>query len=160
MRTISIESNGRIEKTAIYVNGEQVSGIRELLVSIDEEGTFNTIISFEDQTGIIHTKNLFTDDLSLLRRKDASFTIEDSLQLKVFTIESDGDLENTSLYMNDEFIEGVFSILIHLKANSHKQKQTFLSSLFNNKQLASEIYFQTEIVYRNSDDSHSIESIF
>ena len=160
MRTISIESNGRIEKTAIYVNGEQVSGISELLISIDEDGTFNTIISFEDQSGNIHTKNLFSDDLSLLKRKDPSFSIEDSIQLQVFTIESDGNLENTSLYMNEEFIEGVISIMIHLKANFHKQKQTLLSSLFSKKQLASEIYFQTEIVYRNSDDTHSIESIF
>jgi hypothetical protein len=45
MRTISIESNGRIEKTAVYLNGEQITGIKELLLSIDEEGIFNAIIS-------------------------------------------------------------------------------------------------------------------
>ena len=52
MRTISIESNGRLEKTAVYVNGEQVTGIRELLLSIDEEGTFNAIVSFVSTTCI------------------------------------------------------------------------------------------------------------
>ncbi|MFM7341058.1 MAG: hypothetical protein ACKO2H_13200, partial [Bacteroidota bacterium] len=97
MRTVTIESNGRIEKTAIYINGEQIAGIKELLIAIDEESNFNAIISFEDNIGNVHTKQLFTDDLSSLKRKDPTFSMEDSEYLQSFTIESNGDLQETSL---------------------------------------------------------------
>ena len=44
MVSISIESNGRLERTAIYYNGEQISKVKELLINIDEDGTFDSII--------------------------------------------------------------------------------------------------------------------
>lgn len=159
MRTITIESNGRLERTAIYINGEQVTGIRELLISIDEEGTFNSIITFIDKTGIQSTKQLFSDDLSHMKRIEASFTTEDSHQLQSFTVESDGDLEQTSLFMNNEFIEGVISVMIHLKIET-QQPSSSLLSIFRKKQLIHENFFQTEIVFRNSDGTQSVETIF
>jgi len=159
MRTITIESNGRLERTAIYVNGEQVTGVRELLISIDEEGTFNSIISFIDGRGIQVTKQLFTDDISQLQRKDAAFTSEESSQLQSFSIESDGELEQTSLFMNDEFVEGVISIMIHIKIET-SQPSSSLFSLFKKHRNVHQNLFQTEIVFRNSDGTQSVETIF
>ncbi|NBO70714.1 hypothetical protein EBV26_09570 [bacterium] len=160
MRTVTIESNGRIEKTAIYINGEQITGIKELLIAIDEESNFNAIISFEDNIGNVHTKQLFTDDLSSLKRKDPTFSMEDSEYLQSFTIESNGDLQETSLFIKDEFIEGVISILIHIKVDIQDSKTGFLSSIFDKKPKFTNTMFSNEIVFRNPDGTQSIETIF
>ena len=159
MRTITIESNGRLERTAIYVNGEQVAGVRELLISIDEEGTFHSIISLISGSGIQVTKQLFTDDISQLQRKEAAFTSEESFQLQSFSIESDGDLEQTSLFMNDDFVVGVVSIIIHIRIETSQPTKS-LFSWFTKHRNVHENVFQTEIVFRNPNGTHSVESIF
>jgi hypothetical protein len=160
MRTISIESNGRIEKTAVYLNGEQITGIRELLVSIDEEGIFNAIISFTSATGVLLTKQLFVDDLSQLQRREAAFSDEEAMDLRSLSIESDGNLDNTSVFINNEFIDGIVSIMVHIMIDSVQKKENVFTKIFSKNQTYSETRFLTEIVLRNPDGSESIESIF
>ena len=161
MRTITIESNGRIEKTAVYVNGEQISGIRELLISIDEEGTFNAILSFIGITGELHTKQLFTEDLSTMKRKEASFTEIEAQELRSITIESDGTLDNTTVLINNEFAEGIISLSMHILIDMQQQShKSFLKRLFSKEQSFNETRFITEIVFRNPDGSEQIETIF
>ena len=63
MRTLSIESNGRLDKTAVYINAEQVGKIKELFLNLDENGTFDAILTYENKNGTISTKQLFTDYL-------------------------------------------------------------------------------------------------
>lgn len=160
MRTISIESNGRLEKTAVYVNGEQVTGIKELLLSIDEEGTFNAIISFVSSSGNLLTKQVFTDDLSQLQRREAAFSEEEAMDLRSCAIESDGTLDNTSIFMNNEFIDGIISIMIHITIDTVQRKESVFAKLFSSNRTLSETRFISEIVLRNPDGSESIESIF
>jgi len=160
MRTISIESNGRLEKTAVYVNGEQVTGIRELLLSIDEEGTFNAIVSFVSTSGILLTKQVFTDDLSQLQRREVAFSEEEAMDLRSFAIESDGTLDNTSIFMNNEFIDGIISIMIHITIETSQPKKGMFTKLFSKNSTLSQTRFITEIVLRNPDGSELIESIF
>ncbi|MFZ9976737.1 MAG: hypothetical protein ACO3GR_01455 [Candidatus Kapaibacteriota bacterium] len=160
MRTISIESNGRLEKTAVYVNGEQVTGIRELLLSIDEEGTFNAIVSFVSTSGILLTKQVFTDDLSQLQRREAAFSEVEAMDLRSFAIESDGTLDNTSIFMNNEFIDGIISIMIHITIEASQPMKGMFTKLFSKNSTLSQTRFITEIVLRNPDGSELIESIF
>lgn len=160
MRTITIESNGRIEKTAVYVNGEQITGIRELLISIDEEGTFNGIISFVNTAGNLLTKQLFTDDLSQLQRREAAFSEEEAMDLRTLTIESDGMLENTSVYVNQEFIDGIISVMVHIMIDAPQKKESVFSRIFSKYSPLMETRFISEIVLRNPDGSEIFESIF
>ncbi len=39
-KTFAIESNGFLEKTACYINGQQVGGLKEVFINIDEAGIF------------------------------------------------------------------------------------------------------------------------
>ncbi|MCE2755719.1 MAG: hypothetical protein LW818_06995 [Ignavibacteriae bacterium] len=160
MRTISIESNGRIEKTAVYLNGEQITGIKELLLSIDEEGIFNAIISFTSSSGTLLTKQLFTDDLSQLQRREAAFSEDEAMDLRSMAIESDGTLDNTSVFMNNEFIDGIVSIMVHIMIDSVQKRENVFTKIFSKNQSYSETRFISEIVLRNPDGSESIESIF
>ena len=160
MRTISIESNGRIEKTAVYLNGEQIAGIKELLLSIDEEGIFNAIISFTTSSGTVLTKQLFTDDLSQLQRRGAAFSEDEAMDLRSLAVESDGTLDNTSVFMNNEFIDGIVSIMVHIMIDSVQKRGNVFSKIFSKNQSYSETRFLSEIVLRNLDGSESIESIF
>jgi hypothetical protein len=61
MRELSIESNGSLEKTAVYINGEQISGIHQLMLHINEDGDFDTILVYEGTDKQMYTKNLFSD---------------------------------------------------------------------------------------------------
>lgn len=160
MRTISIESNGRIEKTAVYVNGEQITGIRELLISIDEEGTFNAIISFVNTAGTLITKQIFTDDLSQLQRREAAFSEEEAMDLRSLAIESDGSLENTSVFVNNEFMEGIISVMVHIMIDGQQKSNSMFSRIFSKNSSPVETRFVSEIVLRNPDGSELYESIF
>jgi hypothetical protein len=160
MRTITIESNGRIEKTAVYVNGEQITGIKELLISIDEDGVFNAIISFKTNAGTLLTKQLFSDNLSQLQRREAAFSQEEAMDLRTLAIESDGDLDNTSVFINDEFIDGIASILVHIMIDATQQKEGIFKRIFSKNTSFTETRFISEIVFRNPDGSESFESIF
>jgi hypothetical protein len=158
MATLSIESNGMLERTAVYYNGSQISGIKELMISLDEDGTFDTLIQYEGIDKEIYTKNIFTDHLTNIKTVPPSFTEEESMSLQLFTVESDGDIGNTTVFLNEESLDGVVNVLIHIKA---KQNKSGLSSLFAKKEIYdNDVTFKSEITYRNEDESLETEDIF
>lgn len=65
MATFGIESNGRLENTAVYYNGEQLAGLRQVLLNLAEDGTFDAVISYRGEDGRLYTKNPFTDYLKI-----------------------------------------------------------------------------------------------
>ena len=157
MPTLAIESNGRLEKTAVYYNGDQISGIKELFVNIDEDGTFDALIQYEGINKQIYTKNIFLEYLDNVKVIEPVFTEEEAKFLQLFTIESNGDLDDTYLYLNDELLEGVVNLFIHIKGVENKNG---LRKLLNKNNIPDTIEFKAEITFRNEDDSLETERIF
>jgi len=157
MPTLAIESNGRLEKTAVYYNGEQISGIKELFINIDEDGTFDALIQYDGTNKQIYTKNIFLEYLDNVKVIKPVFTEEEAKFLQLFTIESNGDLDDTYLYLNDELLEGVVNLFIHIKGVENKNG---LRKLLNKNNIPDTIEFKAEITFRNEDDSLETERIF
>lgn len=157
MATFSIESNGRLEKTAVYYNGEQITGIKELFLNMDEDGTFDAIIQYEGSDKKIHTKDIFFDYFHNVKVTEPSFTAEEAKNLRLFTIESDGIIDNTQLFLDGELLDGVVSVFIHIKPTENKSG---LRTLFNKASIPDIVEFRVEITYRNMDDSLETEDIF
>lgn len=159
MRTFSMESNGRIEKTALYLNGEQIAGVKELLLHIDEDGVFDAIISYEGSDGQRRTKQLFTDHLEKLKVIPPVFTEEEARLLQLLSVESNGEVDDTVLYLNDEPLEGVVDILVHIK--TAEQASGMLASLVKGKDAHGENnVFRAEVTFRNEDETIETERIF
>lgn len=158
MATFTIESNGRIEKTAVYFNGEQLGGIKEIFLNLDEEGSFDAILQYEGTDKQIHTKQLFTEPLMAIRTVEPTFTEEDAMSLVSLTIESDGSIENTVVIIDEEVMEGIVSIFVHLKGAENK---TGIRNIFSGKTYIPNIpEFRTEITFRNEDGTLDMEAIF
>lgn len=157
MATFSIESNGRLEKTAIYYNGEQLSGLKELFLNLDEDGTFDAIIQYEGTDKKIHTKDIFFDYFDNVKVTSPVFTTEEAKNLQLFTIESDGIIDNTQIFLNDDLLDGVTNVFIHIKPTENKSG---LRSLFNKNSIPDLVEFRAEITFRNMDDSLETEEIF
>jgi hypothetical protein len=156
MATLAIESNGRIEKTAVYYNGEQIGGLKEIFLNIDEEGTFDAVIQYEGTNGELFTKSIFEDYLDNLKVVPPSFSEDEANQLTLFVVESSGDLENTLLFVNNEPLEGVVSLFVHIKSAKAK---TGISTIFK-KNVPADIEFKADIIFRNEDDTIETERIF
>ncbi len=160
MATIGIESNGRLERTAIYYNGEQISGLKELLLHLDEDGTFDGIIQYEGHDKIIYNKSIFGDTLSNIKIVEPSFTEEEAMNLRLFEIDSNGDIENTVVSMNSEELQGLVNLYVHIKS-SHSSGGSSLKNFFGGqKDLPEEAEFKAEFTFRNDDDTLSTEGIF
>lgn len=162
MREFSIESNGSLDKTAIYLNGEQLSGVRQLMLHISENGDFDTIIAYEGVDKNVYTKNIFTDYLDNVKKIPPTFTDEDAQYLRLLTVESDGNLENTMVYINEEPQDGIVDLLVQIERGAAPQK-TGLGGMFGKKDdlpAGTGASFRAEVQYRNDDDSLSTESIF
>lgn len=158
MATLTIESNGRIDRTAVYYNGEQVAGIKELYLNLDEEGTIDAIIQYEGKDKQVHTKNVFTDHMDHLKVTEPSFTEEEAAELVNLTIESNGYIEDTMVFLDDIQEEGIVSVFVHIKAAESKGG---IATLFKTKRKIDERpEFKAEIVYREEDDSLTTEAIF
>lgn len=158
MAGIGIESNGRIEKTAVYYNGECLKGIKELFINLDEEGTYDGIIQYEGIDKNIHTKNIFSDYMTNLQIADPPFTEEEALNLQLVEIESGGEIESTMVYQNEEPLEGIVSLFIHIKGTENKNS---LRNLFSSrKNIPDEVQFKAQITFRNEDGSIETEDIF
>ena len=157
MATFVIESNGRIEKTAVYYNGEQIGGLKEVMLNLDEDGTFDAVLQYEGTNGEIYTKSIFEDFLENLKVVEPTFTEEEASYLTQFVIESDGNIENTNLFLNDEPVDGVVSIYIHIK--STKTNSGGIASIFK-KNIPTNVEFKSEITYRNEDETLETERIF
>ncbi|MFH1050026.1 MAG: hypothetical protein V1779_03735 [bacterium] len=157
MPAFSIESNGRLEKTAVYYNGEQLGGIKEILINIDEEGTFDAFIQYEGSDKNLYTKQIFTDYFDNVKVVEPTFTEEEAEELQLLTINSDGKIENSILLLNDEEQDGVVSLEIHIKGTN---KVSGLKSLFIQNDLSDKPVFKAEITFRNEDDSIETENVF
>lgn len=114
MATFGIESNGRLENTAVYYNGEQLAGLRQVLLNLAEDGTFDAVISYRGEDGRLYTKNPFTDYLENIRTMPPSFTEEEARAMQLLVIESDGNIENTLVYLNDEPLEGIVQLFVNI----------------------------------------------
>lgn len=157
MATFSIESNGRIEKTAIYFNGEQIGGVKEIFLNLDEEGIFDAIIQYEGSDKEIHNKHIFNDYLENIKTVEPSFTEEEAKALQLFTVESNGDIKDTVVLINDEPEDGIVSVFVHIKAADNPSG---LKAFFNKNNVPDHPEFKAEIVYREMDDSLTTEDIF
>jgi hypothetical protein len=158
MREFSIESNGSLEKTALYFNGEQLGGVRQLMLHISENGDFDTILVYEGTDKTIYTKNIFTDYLDNIKKVPASFTEEDAQYLRLLAVQSDGELETTMVLINGEPQDGIVDLLVSIERGSAPASTGF--SLFKKQEPTGPATFRAEIQYRNADDSLSTESVF
>lgn len=158
MATFTIESNGRIEKTAVYYNGEQLGGVREILINLNEDGTFDAVIQYTGKDEKLYIKNIFLDNLDNLKIVPPSFTEEEAINLVQFSLDSDGDINDTAVFINEELLEGIVSVFIHIKSN--KMKESGLKAIFGNKNDKINSDFKSEITFRNEDDTLQTERIF
>lgn len=158
MRELTIESNGSLEKTAVYINGEQIGGIHQLMLHINEEGDFDTVFVYEGTDKQMYTKNLFTDYLDNIKKVPPTFTEEEAQYLRLLTVTSDGELANTLVYINEEEQMGLTDLLVQIQRGSQPQKS--LTTLFKKQEPAERPVFRAEAQYRNEDDSISTELIF
>lgn len=160
MRTFSIESSGRIERTALYLNGEQLAGVNELFIHVDEDGTFDAVIEYVGSDGQVRAKQLFSDYLEKLKVVPPSFTEEEAQYLQLLTIESTGDVNDTVLYYNDMPLEGVVDILVHIRKGESNSSGLFSSLIKGKKSIPANETFRAEIMFRNEDDSLELETLF
>lgn len=159
MKQLTIESNGRLGKTAIYINGEQLAGLKELFLNLDEDGAFDSVIQYVGIDGNHYTKNIFSDQLTSLQITDPTMSEEEAMELEEITISSDGYIENTLLAWNEEELEGVVSMLVHIKAPTI-DKGSGISSIFKKEKVIEAGECKAEIVFRNEDDSIETEVVF
>lgn len=159
MKSFSIESNGRLENTAIYLNGEQLGGVKEIFLNLDEDGAFDAILRYEGSDKNIYTKQIFTDYMEHVKVRTPSYSEEEAENLQLLTIESDGDIQNTTVLRNDEPLDGIVSLFVHLKNNAAKDGG--IKALFSRAPESTEpIVFQADITFRNSDGSTEVEGVF
>lgn len=158
MREISIESNGSLEKTAVYINGEQVGGIHQMMLHISEDGDFDTIVVYEGTDKQMYTKNIFSDYLDNIKKVPPTFTEEEAEYLRLLTVTSDGSLDTTMVYINEEPQDGIVDLLVQIQRGASAQRG--ISSMFKKQEPGIQPIFRAEVQYRNEDDSVSTELVF
>lgn len=158
MAVLSIEGNGLLEKTAVYYNGSQISGIKEIFINLEEDGTFDALIQYEGTDKDLYTKQVFADYLNNIKIVSPSFTEDESKLMQLFTIDSDGTISGTTLFLNEEQLEGVVSAFIHIKAT--KNESNFLSFLKKKDIVDSETIFNASLTFRYSEELVETEDIF
>ncbi len=158
MAVLSIESNGTIEMTAVYYNGQQVAGLSELFLNLCEDGTFDSVISYTGTDGFEYHKNPFLDYLDNIPYREPAFTEEESQRLHLLTIESDGEIENTNVYFDNEMVDGLVNLFVHIKSPK-KTKSSIVSFLKKEKSLEGAI-FKATFTFRYPGDIIKTEEIF
>lgn len=161
MATFGIESNGRLENTAVYYNGEQLAGLQQVLLNITEDGTFDAVIAYRGDDGQLYTRNPFTDYLDHVRTMPPSFSEEEARSMRLLVIESDGNVENTIVYLNDHPLEGIVQLFVNISVPDTSNKVRRFS-LFRRQEPAAveRAEFRAEITFREADGSLTTESIF
>lgn len=159
MPKFAVESNGRIEKTAIYYNGEQMAGVKEVFLNMSEDGTFDAVIQYMGSDGTLHAKQIFTDHMDSLKTMSPSFTEEEAQQLQLLVVESGGEIDSTVVTVNDQPLDGITSLIVHIKA-PEKLESGGLKSLFSSKKIPEYTDFKAEMTFRNEDGSLSTENVF
>jgi hypothetical protein len=157
MATFAIESNGRIEKTVVYFNGQQLGGIKEIFLNLDEDGTFDAILQYEGDDKQIRTKQIFDEYLENLKVVEPSFTEEEARELHLLTIDSDGDIKDTIVTIDEEELEGIVSLFVHIKSAETKNG---IRAFFDKNKIPEHVEFKAEITFRNEDDTTETEEIF
>jgi hypothetical protein len=160
MPELSIEGNGRLERTAIYYNGQQLDKVREIFIHISEDGDFDALIMYVGSDGQHYTKNLFADYLDSVLTEPAGFTHEEAASLQMLTLESDGTLELTQLFRNGEQQEGVVRLYVHIKAPTVEEGRGLRSWFGGSKNIPERVEFAAEITYRELDGSLTTEGVF
>lgn len=158
MAVLSIESNGTIELTAVYYNGQQVGGLSELFLNLSEDGTFDAVIAYTGTDGREYLKNPFTDYLDNIVYREPAFTEEEASQLHTLTIESDGDIENTSVYYDDEMLDGLVNLFLHIK--SPRKGKSSIASLLKKEKPSESAIFKATFTFRYPGDVIKTEEIF
>ncbi|MEJ5286791.1 MAG: hypothetical protein CH6_1665 [Candidatus Kapaibacterium sp.] len=158
MAVLSIESNGTIELTAVYYNGQQVGGLKELFLNLSEDGTFDSVIVYTGTDGLEYLKNPFTDYLDNIVYREPAFTEEEAQQLHLLTIESDGDIENTLVYYDNEMLDGLVNLFVHIKSPSRGQSS--ITSLFKKEKPVEGAIFKATFTFRYPGDIIKTEEIF
>ncbi len=158
MPTFAIESNGTIEKTAVYYNGEQLAGLKELFLNLGEDGTFDSVLVYIGIDGNEYYKNPFADYLENIGKKEPAFTEEEARNLQLLEIISDGNIENTEVYYNNQFVDGLVNLFIHIKTPRYNKKG--ISSLIKSDKTSGEFVFIANFTFRNQDGSITTEAIF
>ncbi|MCX7909915.1 MAG: hypothetical protein N2560_10440 [Ignavibacteria bacterium] len=158
MAVLSIESNGTIEMTAVYYNGQQVSGLSELFLNLSEDGTFDSVISYTGIDGQEYIKNPFLDYLDNIQFREPVFTEEEAQQLHLLTIESDGDIENTTVFFDNEVLDGLVNLFVHIK--SPKKNKSSIVSLFKKEKYSEGAVFKATFTFRYPGNVIKTEEIF
>ncbi len=157
MRTVAIESNGLIERTAVYINGQCIGGIRELMIHLSEDGDFDSVITYKGTDGQIRTKELLVDYLENLQVLPPPFTEEEAAQLQLLEIETDGDIDSTVVYWNGEPLTGIVDLLIHIREGGTPSRW---GKFLGQQGTGDQDVFVAEITFREEDGSLTTERIF
>jgi HPt (histidine-containing phosphotransfer) domain-containing protein len=96
--------------------------------------------------------------LERIKVVEASFTEEEAEELQLLTLDSDGEIENTNVLLNNEPLDGIVSLLVHIKGAA---SNTGIQSLFKlKKPIPDHPEFKAEITFRNQDNTIETEAIF
>lgn len=158
MAVLAIESNGTIEMTAVYYNGNQLAGVRELFLNLDEDGTFETLIVYKDKFGQEIIKNPFVDYLDNIQLREPAFTEEEAKNLHLLEIESDGDIQNTLVYYDHQPLDGLVNLFLHIKAPI--VKKSLISSLLGKGKYTDNVEYKAMFTFRYEDGRIETEDIF
>ncbi|MGQ9819731.1 MAG: hypothetical protein ACUVQ1_07400 [Candidatus Kapaibacteriales bacterium] len=158
MPTLAIESNGTIEMTAVYYNGNQLAGIRELFLNLDEDGTFDALIVYKDKFGQEYVKHPFNDYLDNIEFKEPTFTEEEAKNLHLLEIESDGNIQNTLVYYDHQPLDGLVNLFLHIKAPI--VKKSLISSLLGKGKYTENVEFKATFTFRYEGGQIQSEDIF
>jgi hypothetical protein len=160
MPSFSIESNGRIETTTVYYNGEQLGGVREIFLNLDEDGTLDAILQYVGSDGETRTKQIFNDHLDRIVTTEPSLTEEEAQSRRLLTVDSSGDIEDTLVLLDEEMLEGLVNLMVHIKGSA-KTGEKGIRGLFKTKnEVPEQEEFKAEATFRNEDDSLTTERIF
>ncbi len=156
MAELSIESNGTIELTAVYYNGQQLGGLSEIFLNLSEDGTFDAVISYNGTDGKEYIKNPFTDYLDNVQYREPSFTEEEAKQLHLLTIISDGEIDSTTVYFDNEIVDGLVNLFVHIKAPKKSKASIFSAS----KKFVEGAIFKATFTFRYEGGIIKTEEIF
>ncbi|MCX8050270.1 MAG: hypothetical protein N3B17_00020 [Chlorobi bacterium] len=161
MATFGIESNGRIENTAVYYNGEQLTGLRSVLLNLSEDGTFDALVSYRGDDGQLYTRNPFSDYLDHVRTMPPSFTEEEARSMRLLIIESDGTIEHTMVYLDDQPLDGIVQLFVNISiAEDEPSGKGFSLLRMRRSEVPERAEFRAEITFREPDGKLTTENVF
>src|SRR5437763_12328906 len=99
MGQLSIVSNGRIENTTVCYNGEALGSVQELMVTLDENGTYMPVIQYIGTDHKIYNRQLFSEPLDAVNVMGPAAEFEEAGDgFHELEVESKGDIESTQVW--------------------------------------------------------------